>query len=1729
MVCKTKNTPEYRFGAVMFDQLNNQITSIKCDYPFVSQLYDAKADEITIDGIEDIQHHEFPVYCIASLATSLIRSVFLPNLKLIMNNKTQPYTHYTSCPNVTSLRYNFVNFSKSLQLFTAYTNYFYHTVLTMFPNLKDVTFKATLSPCGFNVNYHNMKHILSAANEYGVNTVVEIVNDTIDCNESFIRKFIDKLVKIEHSRESLNGFRLNVPRVLLPYHPTNQVTFLLEVSHPGGACFTWRSTRPDVASIEPIDPKNKGCSDKALLTSRSKHADEQSTTIFAKDLNSGVTLSCGVSVDVIHSIKVETITDLLFLEAPPARITIDAFNNKGHAFSALGDIPFDWNFEFADASRRSLRIIPFSQSKYDAPLGIEYLEKQKKKGFVVLVEGIQTGSAKLTAKFSESEFSYISPHSIELYVVANLLLIPSEDLYVTVGSLIPYSAVILKNGVTERKLTFFAVFYVFSCANDQYELAVSDSEVCTLDPTTNYLTANSIGNVEVTLFDSTVCQKAGFKPQSAHVYVVEPDSIYFSINRGNNWVLQNGVVYEIENAKFDTDLTDYLEVIEGTLNNTHFKVRAKKVGATTIKSHFMQITDINGYIQKVAVPIFGEQKAEIFEAVDVTPKTLIFPYQHNSQYKYKLKVSGGSGIFVWSSEDPSVGTVSDAGVVQSGEIGETIVHVADYRNEQHRDSAKVIVFEPKSLEFGPSVVEAEIGSTLTLNIKMLADLNGAPVPFTDCRNYDFSVQIANQNVFTVDKIDSKLLLGLGSSAPFKFEGGPRPYSHDPSKYYTNVNTANDRIGEIVQSGDAYNVLCKSDMAETTVTVKVGNRKAKNLPYPVHATAQARLCCSVPSRLALTQQAKGRASGGCQANTHSMFFGELTYLELTAFGQCPSQGEDAMERKFTSIASLITEFNVKQTSLASIDRLDKNQKLESILAELQPSGKPGVLDIQASSHQFNVKGNKRSIGRTLTANLLLNLVDLAKPNPSSIVIWNQKGARATVTLHGGSGQFYIDHTLSGTYVSAYLLPNKERTETQIQLSPVREGVTKLVVQDLCIIGHEIEIPVKVTEISKIEIKGSEFVELNGDIHLDIVITDVEGKEFALEDIQEINLNLEYNDQLIILKKEGLLSYKATGLKIGVTRITVSAISATTKTIRSAQHHLQVFSPLVLDPKEVTLIPESVFELEVLGGPKPLRDVHYEMNNTAIAKISEGLIRSTQTLGYSSITAAIGVAGRKVTSNQVTLKVVSLVGVRIVVSSLLVETGEVLEARVEGLTGSDEPPFSFGGADYPLTVEWTLSKPDAEILTFESVTRSLFNQKSENQFATQLRALKPGVAELEVKVTPHSRGYKQFQTRDSHFSSAIRIDVQDSLAFVAPFLEKQPTIRVTPLTSLPLSINRPTDQTQYKVHRESAPLFEIKSTETSDGLPEILLESGSQEGVGALLVQHNSSVYNNSQFVTVEVTAAKSIHLTVEGKTKRVRENLMPGNWITVNVGFRDVRGRVLHAANNRVAFRPHRFDLTEIEALEDRRKLKIYLKYDGETVLKVWDSKDFRIATYLRLSVADLSPKELKDEEDVSNNLTIAESYEKVKETAYEAQHGIGLILGEFFDNNPATTLVMMWTFFFATVGMLFYYMFNRRSLTPRYDMNSSRVYAYQTSADGSLGLSGELSASPLFHSTPGSENGKKQPTTSKRFNTPVNKAYVNQSSPKLSNNTAGSNHDELFNSSLSPNNRLKQVVNRFYN
>lgn len=51
----------------------------------------------------------------------------------------------------------------------------------------------------------------------------------------------------------------------------------------------------------------------------------------------------------------------------------------GDMFTTLGEIPFEWQME-ANTSQKPLRIVSFSQSKYETPEGIRYLESLKKRG-----------------------------------------------------------------------------------------------------------------------------------------------------------------------------------------------------------------------------------------------------------------------------------------------------------------------------------------------------------------------------------------------------------------------------------------------------------------------------------------------------------------------------------------------------------------------------------------------------------------------------------------------------------------------------------------------------------------------------------------------------------------------------------------------------------------------------------------------------------------------------------------------------------------------------------------------------------------------------------------------------------------------------------------------------------------------------------------------------------------------------------------------------------------------------------------------------------------------------------------------------------------------------------------------------------------------------------------------------------------------------------------------------
>jgi len=343
-----------------------------------------------------------------------------------------------------------------------------------------------------------------------------------------------------------SAHRLNVPRVLLPYYSKDPVSYLLEVKEPGGGCFYWKSMRPDIGSVEPI---GKECSSKALITARSLHSAEQSAIIMATSSDGKETLTCDARVDSVDRIEVHTTTGLLFIEEPPARITVNGFNRRGNEFSTLGSIPFEWSVKSEEPSSHSLRTVRFSDSIYEVPFGIAELESKKKQGATILIEGVQTGKSTLAAKIVDPEFAEVDSCEMDLFVIQKAVLVPSEELYIPVGAFINFGVSIVKqSGIEAVKLP-----------SPLFRVSIDDEKICHLDEENSRVIAQKIGTTRLTLVDTTFEKFSEGMFEFVKINVVPSEAVGYFFDRGNNWqIMLKGQYYKADKLDLsDTSLVGY--------------------------------------------------------------------------------------------------------------------------------------------------------------------------------------------------------------------------------------------------------------------------------------------------------------------------------------------------------------------------------------------------------------------------------------------------------------------------------------------------------------------------------------------------------------------------------------------------------------------------------------------------------------------------------------------------------------------------------------------------------------------------------------------------------------------------------------------------------------------------------------------------------------------------------------------------------------------------------------------------------------------------------------------------------------------------------------------------------------------------------------------------------------------------------------------------------------------
>jgi nuclear pore complex protein Nup210 len=544
----------------------------------------------------------------------------------------------------------------------------------------------------------------------------------------------------------------------------------------------------------------------------------QAAVITAKDQSSGISLRCDLLITVIRRIEIVTTTKELMVDEQPERLHARAYDDYGrmsvclsvclsvcpsvclsicqsmflflchpshqlyltvlclllsdNMFTSLNGQVFEWTLlpytghngsEVPEADPASIiRFVPFDDSTYDGREHDETrsLERKGLRGDQILAAGISTGMATIQARLTHNAWKNVPVHRVTIRVVENLMLQPSNEVYILVNSYVDFTVKRRRHGKTT----------VLPMPYSPYELSLTNTTVGSLNQSTSRVTGLAIGVTNIRIINRNVDTGGFTHVPTGTVHVVPPGRLGFDIS-GGNWNIEINKTYDITIKVYDwqnklLSLTDnvrilavfpdeYFDVVYSTINGSFHTVRPLKVAEVTLTGQLRGVViEQSGEIHVFRPAVSGEQATEIYSSITVLPQLVVLPWdpQLSVHHDYQLEAVGGSGLYDWSIGRTSVGRMADGLVTVVGQ-GVAQPKANDGKNHAIFNTSQLFVVPPAEIKFLPSQVECLIGKTidLPLSVKGLVQIDGKEtlVLFDDCRRLLLDWEFTDKGTFQI--------------------------------------------------------------------------------------------------------------------------------------------------------------------------------------------------------------------------------------------------------------------------------------------------------------------------------------------------------------------------------------------------------------------------------------------------------------------------------------------------------------------------------------------------------------------------------------------------------------------------------------------------------------------------------------------------------------------------------------------------------------------------------------------------------------------------------------------------------------------------------------------------------------------------------------------------------------------------------------------------------------------
>ncbi|XP_056100665.1 nuclear pore membrane glycoprotein 210 [Rhinichthys klamathensis goyatoka] len=1091
-------------------------------------------------------------------------------------------------------------------------------------------------------------------------------------------------------------------------------------------------------------------------------------------------------------------------------------------------------------------------------------------------------------------------------------------------------------------------------------------------------------------------------------------------------------LYLSDNIRIETTFpSEYFVVLESSVNGSYHHVRALRRGQTGIDGTLKAVVDQAGSVHALSVPVRNEQDVEIYDPIVLRPAILTFPWQpKEGAYQYTIQATGGSGNFSWSSTNAAVATVTVKGVMTTvRDVGVSAVYAHDVRNPLHYGDMKVYVIEPVGMEFSPCAVEARVGLNLDLPLRIFGQLAGERVTLSDCSHFDMQVDMESHGLFQLLEgrlapgqghcsgvrvkaltpgytnllvsythsnvhLSAKITIAaypplkpvdpvavavvtLGSSKDMLFEGGPRPWVLEPSKFFRNLTAEDHSSVALSLQGPAsrsysrhlVRATCRA-LGEQILAVTVGNQPTMTNPFPAVEPAVVKFVCAPPSRLTLTPiYMSPQLDVSCpllQQNKQVVPVSNYhnPELDVSAFDQ---QG-----RRFDNFSSLSMIWESSRVSLASIEPTmpmklhvhedDSKQKKLHGRQTVLVHHESGVAAITVTAVGYQTPHLERAAVPSgfdplspVSATLDLLLVEDVRVTPDTITIYNHPDVAADLTLQQGSGYFYINASVGGIAEVTF-----QESQGIAQVVPAQAGVLQVMVHDLCLtFPSPATATVHISDILEVYVRVVDKVEIGKSVKAYVRVLDGNKKPFLSKYFSVMNLKLRAASSIISLQtlpdssEEDTATFLVKGLVIGQTSVSAFVIDKNGRKITSAPQQIEVFPPFRLLPRKVTLIVGAMMQITSEGGPQPQSNILFSLSRDHIASVNSlGHVQGLS-VGNMSVTGVVQAVDTEtgklvvVSKDQVDIEVVQLKAIRIRAPITRMKTGTLMPVYVMGLSSS-QTPFSFGNALPGLSFHWSVTKRDVLDVHTRHAEASV-QLSAEHNFAMSVFGRSKGRTGLRVvvKATVPLAGLLEGNALELH--DEIQIQVYEKLQLLNPEVQAE-EILMSPNSLLKLQTNRDGQGSlSYRVLDcpDRAALIQVDDKG--------LLTSGSLTGTASLQISSQETFgVNQTIIIAVKVVTVSYLRLStspVMYTSNRETVSAIPlGAVLTFTVHFHDSTGETLHSHNSLLSFSTNRDDLVQVGKGSSNGTLTVRTVNVGLTLLGVWDSEQAGLADFIALPV-----------------------------------------------------------------------------------------------------------------------------------------------------------------------------------